>query len=187
MSTSAKLIDDADEAGRSTATLLASLAARLGTLHVISGAMAVGSITAGLAALGREVAQTADGARMRAAIEAGRAGTNGDAIWAALKIGSWASSLPSSPVLEQLRNDLSLLLADDVHETLDLLPIPPEMAGAHGAGEALPVEFADFLLGWWAFSVEAARAIELVMAPTLEMAGAVRQGQAPETESPLLR
>ena len=42
MSARARLIDDAEETGRSTATLLASLAARLGTLHVVSGAMAVG-------------------------------------------------------------------------------------------------------------------------------------------------
>jgi hypothetical protein len=187
MSARARLIDDADEAGRSTVTLIASLAARLGTLHVITGATAVGSLTSGLAALGREVARTASGARMRAAIEAGRAGANGDAIWETLKIGSWASSLPPSPVLDQLRNDLALLLADDVHETLDLLPIPPEMAGAHGAEEPPPAEFADFLLGWWAFSVEAARAIELLAAPTLESPGAVHEGTPPEPESRLLR
>jgi hypothetical protein len=187
VSARAQLVDDADEAGRSTVTLIASLAARLGTLHVISGAVAVGSLTAGLAALGREVATTAEGARMRAAIEASRGGTNGDAIWETLKIGSWASSLPASPVLDQMRNDLALLLADDVHQTLDLLPIPPEITGLSGAIEAPPAEFADFLLGWWAFSVEAARAIELLIAPTIEVPGAVREGTPPESENRLLR
>lgn len=187
MTAHAKLVDDEHEAGRSTATLLASLAARLGTLHVVTGAMAVGSLTAGLAALGRQVADTAEGARMKAAIETGRVGANGEAIWESLKIGSWASHLPPAPVLDQLRNDMALLLADDVHETLDLMPIPPEMTGVRGAEAVPPATFADFLLGWWAFSAESLRAIELLAAPTLDAKGGLRQGPAPESESRLLR
>ena len=103
MTIRANLIDDAVESGRSTATLLASLAARLGALHVISGATAVGSLTAGLAALGRDVARTAEGRRMRAAIERGRSGRQRRHVWETLRVGSWASSLPPSPVLDQLR------------------------------------------------------------------------------------
>jgi hypothetical protein len=187
MSARAQLIDDAEEPGRSTATLLASLCARLGTLHAISGAMAIGSLTAGLAALGREATCTVEGARIRAAIEAGRAGTNGEAIWDTLMIGSWASSLPPSPVLDQLRDVLALLLADEIHETLDLLPIAPEISGARGAGESPRADFADFLVGCWAFGSEAARAIELLAAPTVALRGTFRQTHAPEAESRLLR
>jgi hypothetical protein len=183
----AKLIDDEHEAGRSTATLLASLAGRLGTLHVVTGAMAVGSLTAGLAALGRRVAGTADGARMKAAIEAGRVGANGEAIWDSMKIGSWASQLPPAPVLDQLRNDLALLLAEDVHETLDLMPIPPEMTGMRGSEDVPPATFVDFLLGWWAFSAESLRAIELLAAPTLKAEEDLQQGPGAESESRLLR
>ena len=49
------LVDSAEGPGRTTATLVASLAARLSLLHVISGADAAASVIAGYAALGREV------------------------------------------------------------------------------------------------------------------------------------
>ena len=44
------LVDELDHAGRSTATLLASLAGRLTVLHGMTGADAIGAITSGYAA-----------------------------------------------------------------------------------------------------------------------------------------
>lgn len=160
-----RLVDEPDSTGRTTATLLASLAARLAALHSISGADAIGALTAGYAALGRKVAETAEGRRMFEAICRGRAGSNGDRLWNALLIGQWASSLPPSPVLDQLRNDLALLLADDLDAALELPPIPPEIAGVDRPDpeSATP---AHYLLGMWAFAREAAAGIEALAAAT---------------------
>ncbi len=177
-----RLVDAPQEAGRSTATLLASLTARLATLHMISGADAVGSLTAGMSRLGREVAATAAGAQLRQALESGRAGTNGPALWSALRIDEWASSLPPSPVLDQLRNDLALLLADDLQPTLELLPIPPEPSEGAGAAEPTPSTFVDFTLGLWAFSLEVVRAVESMAAPTMGSVPPVVAGAQPPPE-----
>jgi hypothetical protein len=184
-----RLVDAPEEAGRSTATLLASLTARLATLHLMSGADALGSLTAGLSRLGREVAGTAAGAQLRQALETGRAGMNGPALWSALRIDEWASSLPPSPVLDQLRNDLALLLADDLQPTLELLPIPAEPPHAGSAAEPMPATFADFTLGLWAFSLEVVRAIESMAAATMgSVPPVVAAAQAPpEREGELLR
>ncbi|MBI2368667.1 MAG: hypothetical protein HYV08_00165 [Deltaproteobacteria bacterium] len=183
-----RLVDGED--GRTTAALVASLAARLASLHFISGATAVGSLVAGFAGLGREVSRTAEGARLRWAIEAGRGGANGEALWTALRIGEWASGLPASPILDELRNDLALLLADDLEETLNLLPIPGEPAGARAAPEeTVPATFVDCVLGLWAFSMELIRAVEALAAPTLLPQGAVMRDaeRGREREGPLLR
>lgn len=177
-----RLVDAPEEAGRSTATLLASLTARLATLHMISGADAVGSLTAGMSRLGREVGATAAGARLRQALESGRAGTNGSALWSALRIDEWASSLPPSPVLDQLRNDLALLLADDLQPTLELLPIPPEPAEGASAAEPAESTFVDFTLGLWAFSLEVVRAVESMAAPTMGSVHPVVSGAQPPHE-----
>jgi hypothetical protein len=187
MSARVKLVDDAAESGRSTATLLASLGGRLGALHVITGATAVGSLAAGFAALGREVSATAEGARIRQALERGRPGSNGEVIWDALRIGDWVSSHPPSPVLDQFRNDLALLLAEDVDETLELLPIPPELAGAAGAQEVPRAAFLDFAVGYWAFSMEVVRAFDALTGPTLGPPYAVGEGTPAEPGGPLLR
>jgi hypothetical protein len=172
-----RLVDAAGESGRTTATLLASLTARLATLYLVSGADAIGSLVAGYAELGRQVARTAEGARLREAIETGRAGTNGRALWDALRIREWASSLPPTPILDQWRNDISLLLADDLEEMLGLLPVTGETAGARGAVAPEEAELADALLGVWAFAVEAQRVIEALAAPTLPEEGRVRVGE----------
>ncbi len=177
-----RLVDAPQEAGRSTATLLASLTARLATLHMISGADAVGSLTAGMSRLGREVAATAAGAQLRQALESGRAGTNGPALWSALRIDEWASSLPPSPVLDQLRNDLALLLADDLQPTLELLPIPAEPSEGADAVEPAPLTFVDFTLGLWAFSLEVVRAVESMAAPTMGSVPPVVPGAQPPPE-----
>ena len=165
-----RLVDASDDAARTTASLVASLSARLATLHFITGATAIGSLTAGFAALGREVAGTAEGARLREAIERGRAGANGDLLWSTLIIGPWASGHAPSPILDQLRNDVALLLADDLAEVLAQPPMPNPAAGAQGTAradaEAQPVEFADYLLGMWAYAREVVRSVEALAAPT---------------------
>ncbi len=184
-----QLIDDAEGPGRTTATLLASLAARLSAMYFVSGADAIGSLVAGFATLGREVSHTARGAALRRAIEAGRPGANGDALWTKLRIGEWASPISPSPILDELRNDLALLLADDLEATLELMPIPNPMAGAAGSQPPEPVTFVDCLLGLWAFSTELTRLVETLAAPTLAASSEVMTANrpGPEPENALLR
>ena len=161
-----RLADPPDESGRTTATLVASLAARLATLYAVSGAAAIGSLVAGFAALGREVSRTTEGARIRHALERGRVAANGDALWATLRITQWASLTPAAPVLDHLRNDMALLLAPNLHETLALLPIPGEPAGASVTAEEPPTQFLDCIVGMWAYSREMVAAVEALAAPT---------------------
>lgn len=187
-----RLVDSADGAGRTTASLLASLSARLATLHFVTGATAIGSLTAGFVALGREVARTAEGARLREAIERGRAGSNGDLIWSALGIGTWTSLHAPSPILDQLRNDIALLLADDLDVTLPQTPMPNPPAGARGGNDAADtqsVEFADYVLGMWAFASEVVRSIETLVEPTLPPAvrGEPKPSAGTPVQAPLLR
>jgi hypothetical protein len=170
-----RLVDAPEEAGRTTATLLASLAARLGTLFLVSGADAVGSLVAGYCALGREVGMTAEGARLRRAIDSGRAGANGESIWRTLNLDRWISAVPPSPVLDQFRNDLALLLAEDLVETLELMPIPGEAAGDRAPAMA-DWDFSDLVLGLWAFSSELVAAVEALAEPTLPRPGDVQVG-----------
>ena len=183
-----RLVDAAGGPGRTTATLVASLAARLGTLHFVSGAAAVGSLVAGFAALGRELRQTAPGARLHHAIETARAGTNGDALWSALKISDWASGLPPSPILDHLRNDLALLLADDLEDTLALLPIPGEAAGAQApVDDEQPASFADCVLGLWAFAREITQAVDALVGAAPAPRDVVAPAPDFERAGPLLR
>lgn len=180
-----RLVDPPDES-RTTATLVASLTARLAVLHAISGSTAVASLVSGFAALGREAGRSAEGARLRDALARGRAGMNGEALWKTLRLEEWTATAPPSPVLDQLRNDLALLLAGDLEETLALLPIPGQAAGA---AEDAPATFLDCVLGLWAFSRELVHGVEALAAPTLEAAGAVHPAAGPEPErsGPLLR
>jgi hypothetical protein len=171
-----KLIDAADESGRSTSTLIASFAARLATLYAVSGATAVGSMVAGFAAIGREVSKTAEGARLRRALERGRVATNGNALWTALRIRQWASLVPAAPLLQQLRNDMALLLAPNLEETLSLLPIPGEPAGMVGDADEPTSEFMDCIIGMWAYSREMVTAVEALAAPTRDEMSWVDQG-----------
>jgi hypothetical protein len=183
-----RLVDAAGGPGRTTATLLASLAARLGTLHLVSGGAAVGSLVAGFAALGRELRQTVPGARLHRAIESTRAGTNGDALWSALKVGDWASGLPPSPILDHLRNDLALLLADDLEDTLALLPIPGESAGAQApADDGERASFADCVLGLWAFAREISRAVDALVGSAPGLGDVIAPAPEFERAGPLLR
>ena len=171
----ARLVDVPGQVGRTTASLLAALAARLAMLYVVSGADAIGSLTAGFAALGRRVAATTEGARLLEAIEAGRPGMNGERLWSTLRIGEWASSMPPSPVLDQLHNDLALLLANDLEDALELPPLPPEPngPGAEAQASADGASFAHCALGMWAFGRELAEAVEAIAAPTLSPANRV--------------
>jgi len=178
-----KLIDPADGPGRTTATLVASLAARLGVLHLITGADAIGSLTAGFVQLGREVSKTAKGARLREALESGRAGTNGYALWKTLGIAKWISAMPPSPILDQMRNDVALLLTDDLEETLELLPIPGRATGIDNLPEMEPATFVDCVLGLWAFSTELVNSIEALAEPTLAHSDKITATRSPGPES----
>jgi len=182
-----RLIDGPDGPDRTTATLLASLEARLMTLHLVSGADAVGSLVAGFGALGREVSRTAEGARLRQAIETGRPGVNGDTLWTKLRIADWASSMPPSPILDQLRNDLALLLADDLDATLDLRPLLNQMTGVNNVQPIETVTFIDCVLGLWAFSTELTRIVEALAALTASNEVVTTPLSSAEPENTLLR
>jgi hypothetical protein len=184
------LSDGDDIVERTTASLMASLAARLAGLFLMSGAEAIGSQIAGLAALGRQVSQTAAGARLRHAIASGRAGTSGEALWREVRVDDWLAHLPPAPVLDDLHNGVALLLADDL---FDVLAERQRGYGTVARAPASPPEQADFLdfaVGVWAFGREVARAVEAIAAPTLHTTGSVDappQPDAPGFEGPLLR
>jgi hypothetical protein len=188
MTTTRVRLADAPEEGRSTATLVASLAARISMLTMISGASAIGSLMAGFAALGRDVSRTAEGGRLKRALQAGRAGQNVAALWKALRIESWATGAAPAPVLDHLRNDMALLLASDLDDTLALLPIPGSATSAARDDEQ-EATGVDCLLGMWFYSREMLRGIEALAEPTIEPAGRVVAADGPRREppGPLLR
>lgn len=183
------LLDDAtDGVARTTETLLASLVVRVRTLALISGSQAVGSLVAGVAALGREAALGTEGARLRSALERSRAGSNADAIWAALHLGDLASMLPPSPVLEDLRNDVSLLAAPDVERALADLDEAAIGAGIGLVREPQRVEALDFLVGLWALGRFLGDAVELLAGrPEPDAAPVPPADAARPEEGPLLR
>lgn len=155
-----RLRDPAEARAADTAALVEALAGRLATLRVVSGEAAIGSMTAGYAALGRRVARTADGARLRRALAATRAAANGADLWQALGIDRLAARSAATPVLDDLRADVALLLADDLSDALEdrpALPPPPRLDFPDE-----PAEFVDYLVGMWAFASEAVRAIEVL-------------------------
>ena len=180
---------DAPDESRSTATLVASLSARISMLTMISGAGAIGSLMSGLAALGRAMSGTAEGARLRRALESGRAGHNLNALWKALGIETWASGVAPTPIIDHLRNALALLLAGDLDETLALLPIPGHPKGASEGEDDPPANGLDCLVGMWFYSREMTRAIEALAVATLPPAGEVVITLHDEADpgSPLLR
>lgn len=184
-----QLIDEAEGPGRTTATLVASLTARLATLSLVSGADAIGSLTAGFAVLGREVSRSAEGARLRRALEASRAGNNGNALWRALRMKTWLAGMPASPVIEQLRNDFALLLANDLNDVLAVLPIPAQSAPSSVKDDQEPYSFLDCALGLWAFSAELVRSVEALAAATASSPGQFihTEGSAAAENGSLLR
>jgi hypothetical protein len=163
-----RLVDAPDEFGRTTASLVSSLATRLIALHYTSGVSVIGSLLAGFAAAGRDVARTAEGARLKQALLATPAGHNGEALWSAMRIGDWASSLPPSPVLDHVRNDMALLLATDLEETLATTPIPPEFGTKARSVDPASATFIDGMLGLWAHAKDIVSAIEALAAKAPE-------------------
>lgn len=176
----ALLLDPPESGGRTTATLLASLVARLTTLHLVTGATAVGSLVSGFAVLGKQVSRTARGARLRKALAAGRPGTNLALLWKELHLHEWAALSPPAPVLDQMRNDAALLMAGDLEETMELLPIPPhhEEPVEHATDEVgSAAEHAlDCILGLWSYSRDLADAVEALAASSAERAPEVQLG-----------
>lgn len=149
---------------RNTRNLLASLIARVQTLTVISGAQALGSIISGLAELGREAATTAEGRRLRSALESTRLAGNGERLWGALSLDATTSVLPPTPVLQDLRNDVALLLAPDLDTVLAELPTLP-LDGAIGpVREPKDVDVLDVVMGLWAFSREVLQTVDQIAA-----------------------
>lgn len=188
MTARVSLQDPEGAPARSTDALVISLAERLAALRVISGAEAFGSLTAGYAAAGRQAAASSDGGRLRAALSRGPVAARGQAIWNALGIDKLADT-PPTPVLEQLRNDLALLLADDVE---DALARASHRTGPRASVAAItdePATFVDHLVGMWAFGRELVDWIEAVAAMGREPEGTVRTAPPGPTAptGPLLR
>jgi hypothetical protein len=122
-------------------------------------------------------------------LEVSRAGNNGDALWAALQMKAWLAGMPASPVLDQLRNDVALLLASDLADVLAVLPIPSTTSPGRIEDEKEQYTFLDCVLGLWAFSSELVRSVEALAAATLpEQAEFVSAGKMDADENgPLLR
>lgn len=172
-----QLVDLPDE-NRTTATLAASLAARWSLLAVTSGAAAAASFIGGLAELGRRASETADGARMRHALARHRAGANGKRLWEMMRIGDWTRVAPSTPVLDQLRNDVALVLAADLEDALALMPMPSlATAQSETGGEDVEATFLDFAVGLWVFCRELVQTMESVAAVMMPPAGAFTEGE----------
>jgi hypothetical protein len=165
----ADFVDHPTEVGRSTTTLLAAVLTRAATLSAISGAQAVASMIAGLAALGRAVAETVEGQHMRDAIDRGRLRENLDLLFGGFGLGTLASTSPPTPMLEDFFNDVALVLAPDVAESVDAALVG--VAGGSSIGvlrAAEKVDPIDFVVGLWAFSSEVATTLgELIEAGPL--------------------
>jgi hypothetical protein len=158
-----RLIDSAHGPGRTTATLLASLTARLAALPLTPGAALAGALLSGAATIGRQVSTTAEGARLRQALALSVAGRNGALLWEKLQLTTLGAGVPPSPVLDRVRNDLALLGAQDLEETLKLLPLPAPKSEDAGAEEPEPT-FLDCLIGLWALSGQVRQNIEALAA-----------------------
>jgi hypothetical protein len=168
-------------------TLLASLAARVRTLGLLNGAQAVGSMVAGIAALGRLVGSTDQGARLRAALEASRLGTNGAALWTALSLDTSSSTLPPRPVYEDLRNDVALLAAPDLLEALERLSESDLQEGIGLVAEPEEVMFIDFIVGLWFMAGEIVDLIDAMSGTKLERPGSVAGSDEPHRGGSVLR
>jgi hypothetical protein len=157
----AAFVDDPNENGRRTTTLLVGLLARASTLGVISGAQTVASMVAGLAALGRVASTTIEGQRMREALAAGRVGENLDLLFSRLGLGALASVSPPTPMLEDFYNDIALVMAPDVADVIDAALTGALVGSGLGVLRvAEPVDPIDFAIGFWTFSREVERTFD---------------------------
>ena len=148
------LTDHAIGPPRTTMTLLASLVTRVSTLPLLNGAQAIGSLVSGLAAVGREVGATAEGAALRTALARSRLVANGDSLWSELHLDASTSALPPRPVFDDLRNDLALLLAPDLLDSLERLDPAHLGAGLGLIQEPEEATFLDFAVGLWVVADE---------------------------------
>ncbi len=160
----AEFVDDPADLGRCTSTQLISVLTRASTLGIISGAQALASMIAGLAALGREASTTIVGERRRSVLERGRVRDNLDLLFSRFGLGALASMSPPTPMLEEFFNDLALLLAPDTAQHVDAAA--SAALGGLGVGllvpsaSAAPFDPVDFLLGLWTYTTEVAAALD---------------------------
>lgn len=180
------VLDDVGGA-RSTSDLVGSLLARAATLGVVTGGQALASLVAGLAALGREAATTtSDGARLREALLESRIAANGEALWARLGTGDALAAAPPSPILEDLRNDVALLLAHDLDAVLadiDMIE-PSEHIGP--LAEPDRADCVHLIIGLWAYASEI---VAVVDALTIHAEPGAVRAPAPslDHDGPVLR
>ena len=73
-----------------------------------------------------------------------------------------AAGLPATPILEHVRNDLALLLAEDLAEALAQPPAPRALGSRDAAGPPGNANFLDTMLGLWVHAREITRSIESV-------------------------
>jgi hypothetical protein len=102
---------------------------------------------------------------------------------------AWLAGMPASPVLDQLRNDVALLLASDLADVLTVLPIPSTNSPGRIEDEKEPYTFLDCVLGLWAFSSELVRSVEALAAATASKQGEFvsSNGASADANGPLLR
>jgi hypothetical protein len=181
------LEDALDGAPRTTETLLASLVVRVRTLGLVTGAQAVGSLVAGVAALGHEVSEGVEGRRMRRVLEQTRPGINAETLWSSLELGHLASLVPPSPVLEDLRNDMALLLADDLTQALATLDELSLESGIGLVREPRPFDVLDFLVGLSALGGFVADALEQLSAGNGHVPDEDAADTSDSTDGPVLR
>jgi hypothetical protein len=100
---------------------------------------------------------------MYQAICQGCAGSNCHLLGNALLIGRWASSSPTRQVLDQFRNDLELLLADDLSVELEL-PLMAAESVRNAERNLKPARSAHDLLGMGAFAHQMGTRVEAIVA-----------------------
>ena len=104
------------------------------------------------------------------------------------------TAVTSSPVLDHLRNDLALLVADDLDAalrapgTLERPEHPGDRPAGSGGLDTEPADSVDYLVGMWAFSRELVAAVEALAAATTHPAGVIEPAARPPLpDEPLLR